>query len=295
MRSFCTLSLVLLLALLASSQDQCQTGKPDDKTTHQNSDSSQKPTPQVQSGAPHGTEESGNKQCNANDQPHPFLTHGEWVMSILTLIYVLLTGFYAYVSHKTLGEIEGQAEHARSESTARDKQFAEQLKVSQDAARAALLNATALQSAERAHIDVEFVRADKTLYYINAVNLGKTRATVLVYSFDRYSFIPKPNHQMPETLTIENGVSHVAERRAVNQSLAVGPPATTFHQVDIAHYLREEQLSGKEIALFGASITYQDIFGGKYQTEAVYSYQVATSMLVNQPRYNRYDEPCHGN
>ena len=36
------------------------------------------------------------------------------------------------------------------------------------------------------------------------------------------------------------------------------------------------------------AITYQDIFGKKHETEAVYSYQVPSSSLINQPRYNRY-------
>ncbi|PYX69597.1 MAG: hypothetical protein DMG72_20495 [Acidobacteria bacterium] len=69
--------------------------------------------------------------------------------------------------------------------------------------------------------------------------------------------------------------------------LPVGPPVTVM-QVDISHYLSEAQLSGKEVALYGGAITYQDIFGKKHETEAVYSYQVSSSSLINQPRYNRY-------
>src|ERR1022692_1237712 len=81
-----------------------------------------------------------------------WLTHGEWVMSVLTAIYVLLTAFYAWTSHKTLKAIQGQADAAVKDSAARDEQFAKQLKVSSDAAEAARLNAQALIASERAWI-----------------------------------------------------------------------------------------------------------------------------------------------
>jgi len=86
----------------------------------------------------------------------PFLTHGEWVMSGLTFIYVGLTAFYAWTSHKTLKALEEQGRHAKEETEARDKQFAQQLKVSQDAATAASLNAQAIINSERPWILVSF-------------------------------------------------------------------------------------------------------------------------------------------
>jgi hypothetical protein len=79
-----------------------------------------------------------------------WLTHGEWVMASLTLVYVLLTAFYAWTSHRTLEAIQEQALQAKNDSISRDRQFTEQLKVSQDAAIAAKASADALMNSERA-------------------------------------------------------------------------------------------------------------------------------------------------
>lgn len=89
MRSLCCVSLVLFVVFqLTSGQDQSQSKNADSKTPHANTNRGQTSAPEVQVGTPHGTKETGDQQRDTTQEPRPFLTHGEWVMSALTLVYV---------------------------------------------------------------------------------------------------------------------------------------------------------------------------------------------------------------
>jgi hypothetical protein len=113
MRSPCYVLLFLLLIFqLASGQDHSQPKNTDSKTPSANANSGADPSPQVQSGTPHGTQETSEEEHDSNRQASHWLTHGEWVISILTFVYVLLTGVYVFISHKTLKAIEDQGKHA---------------------------------------------------------------------------------------------------------------------------------------------------------------------------------------
>jgi hypothetical protein len=108
-------------------------------------------------------------------------------MSSLTLVYVLLTAFYALTSHKTLNALKAQGAHAKEEAKARDEQFAQQFKVSRDAADAALMNAQAVINAERAWVTAQ-VHAESWQMFGNPavvpwiklaiVNSGRTHAKI---------------------------------------------------------------------------------------------------------------------
>ena len=110
-----------------------------------------------------------------------WLTHGEWVMSVLTAIYVLLTGFYALTSHKTLKAIQGQADAAVKDSAARDEQFAEQLRVASNAADAALLNAQAVINSDRPWVII-FVLKERGSFSFHAANVGRTPAEIISFN-----------------------------------------------------------------------------------------------------------------
>src|SRR5580704_8606623 len=84
----------------------------------------------------------------------PFLTHGEWIMGTLTAIYVGITGFYAWVSHKTLRAIERQAKDQADAGAEQMRLAHGAADAAQKSASAALLNAQALISAERPWIIV---------------------------------------------------------------------------------------------------------------------------------------------
>jgi hypothetical protein len=45
----------------------------------------------------------------AGQNPQAWMSHSEWVMGILTFIYVCATLFYVFTSHKTLKAIDRQA------------------------------------------------------------------------------------------------------------------------------------------------------------------------------------------
>ncbi len=62
-------------------------------------------------------------------EPKPWLTHAEWVMAILTGIYVVFTGVYVLISLLTLRTIKRQGKHAEDEAIANAAQFQRQLAV----------------------------------------------------------------------------------------------------------------------------------------------------------------------
>jgi hypothetical protein len=151
------------------------------------------------------------------------------------------------------------------------------------AAKSANKSTESLKSAERAHVDVEFVpiQAGAAIHRFNVTNFGKSPANIMIYTFARHHF---PG-ALPENLAGFGSWSQ--EKHVVNQMLPVGPSVTVL-EFDISHYLSDEQRSGKERAIYRGSVTYLDIFGDEHETEVVYSYQPSSSSLTNQPRYNKY-------
>src|SRR5215469_7305811 len=63
----------------------------------------------------------------------PFLTHGEWVMAILTAIYVGLTATYVIISLFTLKAIKRQAQITEKQGESSADQFQKQLSAMEDA------------------------------------------------------------------------------------------------------------------------------------------------------------------
>ena len=101
-------------------------------------------------------------------------------MSILTLAYVVITGIYACIASRTLKAIQDQGTQAKEEAISRDKQFAEQLRVSKDAAEAALLNARAIINSERPWIVVTDVSTNSQVACdFEASNYGRTPAEIV--------------------------------------------------------------------------------------------------------------------
>jgi hypothetical protein len=115
-------------------------------------------------------------------EPKPFLSHAEWIMAILTAIYVLITAFYALVSHKTLDAIERQAEDQAKTSAEQIKLAHEAAEAAQKSASAALLNAQAMISAERPWIVVVAHENGKGDFTFNARNYGRTPAEIVSFS-----------------------------------------------------------------------------------------------------------------
>jgi hypothetical protein len=205
-----------------------------------------------------------------------WLTHGEWVISILTSIYVLLTGVYVYFSHRMLKAIEKQAASG-DEQLEIAKKAADAAKQSAVAAQA---NAQFLRNAERAYVDVEFAQVGSTGYLVNVLNVGRSLAIINTFTLSRSSFAKEA-----KDLTVRLG-EHV-ETTSFHQILPVGQRSTIF-EFDVSLYLSEEELSGEKTAIYRGIVEYSDNFGHEHETASVYSYQRSTSRLVNLPRYNKY-------
>lgn len=224
----------------------------------------------------------------------PFLTHGEWVMSGLTFIYVCLTAFYALTSHKTLKALEDQGRHAKEEAEARDTQFAQQLKVSQDAATAASLNAQAVINSERAWVFADllptigharFLGEGTTSIFarINCKNVGRSPAWIFEvrvrFKFveaDKLSAIP-PLEEAEEIWAGTHPIAPTDEPFSSDCTLA----AEGIQGID--------SITGEWAVIFGV-VKYRDIYNESRQTTFGYRMLPGTdtrfTRLINYPKYN---------
>jgi hypothetical protein len=110
--SCCVLLFLLMTTPLANGQDHPKPKGADNPTPSQSKNGGDDSSLQIHGGTPHGASESSEKEHDTDRQASHWLTHGEWVISALTLVYVLLTGVYVFISHKTLKAIEDQGKHA---------------------------------------------------------------------------------------------------------------------------------------------------------------------------------------
>jgi hypothetical protein len=136
------------------------------------SEKSQTPVPSVVQN-PRGTETqlaAQEKHEDASPKPAPFMSHAEWIMSVLTLIYVGLTGFYVYYSRQTLAELQRQIELIEKQDLATKQQ----LEIAQKSADAATNSLTALLKIER-----PFVIIEQRNHQFWAVNYGKSPAQIV--------------------------------------------------------------------------------------------------------------------
>ena len=102
------LAFILLSSLWVEGKNQHQTRQPETKSGQDANHTPNKPSSVEQASTPNRDSESSAEQQTASQEPRPWLTHGEWVMAVLTLIYVVITGFYAVTSHRTLNAITEQ-------------------------------------------------------------------------------------------------------------------------------------------------------------------------------------------
>jgi hypothetical protein len=209
----------------------------------------------------------------------PFLTHGEWVMAILTATYVGITGFYAWVSRRTLKTIQDQAETNRA-------QFEEQLKVARNAVAAAQQNAQAIINAERAWVHVRLEHQATNYYAFQVSNVGKTPAIVASFGY-RCGAVPVDSGALPENFS-------EAARKNINLMLTPSQSPRMLENFEMSSHLSKwwaDIHAQTKIGIFEAWVKYSDIIGGQseHETRAVYSYHPrVSSNLLDLPQYNSY-------
>lgn len=141
-----------------------------------------------------------------------------------------------------------------------------------------------MMNSERAHVDASFSPwGDQGLHKVMLTNHGKSVANINSYSFVHASYPPDAT-DFSEDLAVRR----FSDGMALNQILAPSPQPKELLEIDINHYLTEEDKTGKNIATFSVLVAYTDIFGDPHETEMVYSYSRLRKALRNEPRYNRY-------
>ena len=191
--------LALLFSILAlghSSQPPNKTKEKQEKGAALRDQSEPKPPNPESPSAPTAQSETEYKQGPSGQEPQPFLTHAEWIMAILTAIYVGITGFYAWVSRKTLDAIERQAKDQSETGAEQIKLAHEAADTAQKSASAALLNAQALINAERPWIIVVVKENGEGDFTFSARNYGRTPAEIVSFSSE-ITFVEEDIQDLP--------------------------------------------------------------------------------------------------
>jgi hypothetical protein len=108
MRQFSVLAILLFVLPISSisvaSQNKPEANRrPENTDTRQGAPQSQSPTVQVNIGTPSEAITGQAAKQETKAEPRPFMTHGEWVLSVITAIYVL-------ISYRTLRAIRKSSE-----------------------------------------------------------------------------------------------------------------------------------------------------------------------------------------
>jgi hypothetical protein len=228
-----------------------------------------------------------------SQEPRPFLTHGEWVMSALTFVYVLLTGFYAWTSHKTLTALEDQGRHAKEESEARDREFAQQLKVSQDTAAAALQSSQTAINAERAWILVKFEvtgQAPRNAHiHFQGKNWGRTPAEISRCSV---TYLPYANEsELPEEAPYHKTELKYPKHVAPSESFPIGDGPSLL-DMEFTDELWEDMNKKDQRLFFIGHVVYKDLISrADHETRFCFflSRQPGVGLIMTGPRhYNQH-------
>lgn len=138
-----------------------------------------------------------------------------------------------------------------------------------------------LRSAERAHVDIDFV-GDKHIYTIMFANYGKSIATIVEYSFMHASY----PLEMTE-FSAESASASFEDTIPMNYILPTGQPKE-FTSFDLRTFLPKQALEGIHQVIIRGLVVYNDIFGEEHETEVAYRYRSFDLKLKNLPEYNRY-------
>ncbi len=183
MRSLVVASLVFVISLGSHGQKQPSQNhkEPDQKAAaskRQAEPVAPTPIPQPELSASVTRIEAASKQQDSQEEPKPWLSHGELVMAILTVVYVGITAFYAYVSHRTLKQIERQGAIAGDQLNASVK-AANAAEDSSNVAKKTLENVRLDQRpwvVTSGHIKLDVGQNNRWVVAIHIKNVGKTLA-----------------------------------------------------------------------------------------------------------------------
>jgi hypothetical protein len=222
-----------------------------------------------------------------------WLTHGEWVMAILTGIYVLFTGVYVLIAYFTLRAIHRQADIAEAQS----RDALATATTAEKAAVAARDSADAVMNAERpwilvsdACLDSEFVRhsddpeGELVPHFVvkfTITNVGKTPA--IVHGFEggiegvggdlRHEFQTLGDSWKGQARRVL-GPGQEDELRFITQE--------SFERIEFPQIHQGKSIN-KRLVAFG-SVEYSDTFNKKH---------LSRFCFIHKPYGDRFAYFCH--
>lgn len=249
------LALIFALAIYVAVQDQRSAAK-----------SARHRTPPANGAVAVDSHKSNAQKDAENTDWQPPRWHGlfTWPDGITTWAIIL-----------TLLAIAEQAgESAKATQAVRDS-----IPHQKSAADAALQNAQAVINAERAWLDIDFVRTGKSEYEFRVTNYGKTPAFVIWRVLGRTHW-DEGIGEIPEGFKGTH-----AETKALNNVIRADSKPVNILTFDVSAWPSGEQ--GQSVTYHG-QVRYRDIFDQVQRTEIVYSLQQSTMLLVHEPIHTRY-------
>jgi hypothetical protein len=175
----------------------------------------------------------------AADLKH-FLTHGEWVLSILTLAYVVIS-FFSFRAIKRQAEIAEEA-----------------AKAAQKSAEAASSNARALINSERAFLPITVeMKSSSGWFEFTVTNVGRTPAEI-ISSHSEWMLVASEGDIPPE-FEYSTAVFPYPHMVASGEQWSV-----TEMKMDgeIPGETWEDIRAGKKVAVFYGRVVFRDMVGG---------------------------------
>lgn len=300
---------VLVLSLIASysRQDQRKSGDTAQQTAYEYGNASSNMLVTEQNSRPSSQATSSNKQNETDTESKSWMSHSEWVMAILTFIYVCATIFYAVTSHQTLKAIgrtatltEKLAEHAAEQlcvaknsvnalhqqigqMRSANEQTNRLIEQSTASAEAASKSADAFVESERAWIHARLRHESGDTYYLEIANYGRTLAHIIDIRFGVNCIVPYSELNEP-----------YGDRTGQGINLLI-LPNTGFHNVrtfnEFPVIFDSDWIAimlGTKQGIFFLTVNYKDVIGEKHASDFIYSYRIPTQRFEDMKERRKY-------
>lgn len=210
------------------------------------------------------------------------LTEAEFVMALLTGIYVCLTGVYVFVSWRTFGILKRQALSMRRQTTQMRKAAIYARRSAREAKRSADNDEQAVRLTQRADVllrDFE-IRQDgadnpigrNTQFILNIENFGPTRANDVKFDFGISAAEQAPTetsqHIVTPVIPIAMGAHDVRPYTFA--------PLSHMFKGEVINAIRD----GAVTVRISGTISYSDVFGKRYRVTCGGEYSPKLTTIV---------------
>lgn len=269
---------VLLIAICLISyagQNQSQTANHTNQTDQEADAAAKKPAAMKEAPSPAATPTPQQEKPKTDPESKPWLTHGEWVMAILTGAYVVISLLAFFAIKRQADLTERQAEAAGKQFTEEIAEVRETVKAAKESAQAAHASVDSIRNIERCWVLVTVVHGitlkvfyehgspvQRSSFSWFIANHGKTPAIICGVA-SRFKVVTPVEFEAMKTGKPDYGTISVVP----NNSIIVAPGELHHEMPDVP--LKPRELTDEEQSLLADKqmmfiaygvVQYRDVF-----------------------------------